>query len=161
MSMNPNERQFNHIIAYKVSKHELVVHTLPADHQHMIANTPVQVRRLLRAEHRTNARLGIGPLLVVCEATGGYEHHVLAEAAALGLAIHRAHGSRTRLFARFNGKMAKTDAIDARLIARYGLTPGGNLDRFPRHDAWVTCPRTGLPVPGRRRTATLRRPCRP
>lgn len=127
MSMNPNERQFNHVIAFEVSKANLVVHTLPADHQQTIANTPVQVRRLLKAEQRTNARLGIGPLLVVCEATGGYERYVLAEAAALGLAIHRAHGSRTRLFARYNGRHAKTDAIDARLIARYGLTPGLQL----------------------------------
>src|SRR5690606_25305761 len=49
--------------------------------------------------------------------------HVIEAAQQLGLAIHRAHGSRTRLFARFNGRLAKTDAIDARLIARYGLTP--------------------------------------
>lgn len=127
MSMNPNERQFNHIVAFEVSKANLVVHTLPGDHQQTIANTPGQVRRLLRAEQRANTRLGIGPLLVVCEATGGYERHILAEAAALGLSIHRAHGSRTRLFARFNGKLAKTDAIDAGLIARYGLTPGLQL----------------------------------
>lgn len=124
MIMNPNERQFNHIIAFEVSKDHLVVHTLPADCQQTIANTPAQVRRLLKAEQRANARLGIGPLLVVCEATGGYERHILAEASALGLCLHRAHGSRTRLFARFNGRQAKTDAIDARLIARYGLTPG-------------------------------------
>lgn len=68
---------------------------------------------------------------MVCEATGGYERHVLSEAVALGLAIHRAHGSRTRLFARFNGKVAKTDAIDARLIARYGQTPGLELYQPP------------------------------
>ena len=127
MSMNPNERQFNHVIAFEVSKANLVVHTLPADHQQTIANTSSQIRRLLKAEQRANTRLGIGPLLVVCEATGGYERYVLAEAAALGLATHRAHGSRTRLFARFNGRHAKTDAIDARLIARYGLTPGLQL----------------------------------
>lgn len=124
MSMNPTEPQFNHIVAFEVSKATLVVHTLPADRQQTIDNTPAAVRRLLRLEQRANHKLGIGPLLVVCEATGGYERHVLAEAAALGLCTHRAHGSRTRLFARFNGKTAKTDAIDARLIARYALTPG-------------------------------------
>jgi len=123
MIMPPTPTCFNHIVAFEVSKAELVVHTLPADRQQTIRNTPATVRRLLRAEQRTNSKLGLGSLLVVCEATGGYERHVLAEAAALGLAVHRAHGSRTRLFARFNGKLAKTDAIDARLIARYGLTP--------------------------------------
>jgi transposase len=123
MSMNPTEPQFNHIVAFEVSKAALVVHTLPADRQQSIDNTPTAVRRLLKAEQRANLRLGPGPMLVVCEATGGYERHVLEAAQALGIACHRAHGSRTRLFARFNGKAAKTDAIDARLIARYGLTP--------------------------------------
>lgn len=114
---------FNHIVAFEVSKAELVVHTLPADRQQRISNAPAAVRRLLKAEQRANSKLGLGPMLVVCEATGGYEHHVLDQASRLKLAVHRAHGSRTRLFARFNGKAAKTDAIDARLIARYGLTP--------------------------------------
>ena len=100
MSMNPTQSQFNHVIAFEVSKANLVVHTLPADRQQTIANTPGQVRRLLKAEQRANARLGIGPLLVVCEATGGYERHVLAQAGILGLATHRAHGSRTRHSAR-------------------------------------------------------------
>jgi transposase len=121
--MPPTPPRFNHIVAFEVSKAELVVHTLPADRQQTIANTPAAVRRLLKAEQRSNHELGPGPLLVVCEATGGYERHVLEAAHALGLATHRAHGSRTRLFARFNGKLAKTDKIDARLIARYGLTP--------------------------------------
>ena len=121
--MAPTASCFNHIVAFEVSKAELVVHTLPADRQQPIANTAAAVRRLLKAEQRQNHKLGLGPLLVVCEATGGYERHVLDAAQALGLALHRAHGSRTRLFARFNGFAAKTDAIDARLIARYGLTP--------------------------------------
>ncbi|HSP00007.1 MAG TPA: IS110 family transposase [Thioalkalivibrio sp.] len=121
--MPPTRTCFNHIVAFEVSKAQLVVHTLPADCQQGIDNTPAAVRRLLKAELRANARLGLGPMLVVCEATGGYERYVLEAAQVLGLAIHRAHGSRTRLFARFNGKLAKTDAIDARLIARYGLTP--------------------------------------
>jgi transposase len=124
MSMNPTTPQFNHIVAFEVSKHSLVVHTLPADRQQTIANTPAAVRRLLKAEQRYNQKQAIGTMLVVCEATGGYERHVLEAAAELGLPTHRAHGSRTRLFARFNGKAAKTDSIDARLIAQYGFTAG-------------------------------------
>jgi len=123
MIMPPTPTCFNHIVAFEVSKAELVVHTLQADCQQRIDNKAAAVRRLLKAEQRANARLGLGPMLIVCEATGGYERHVLEAAHLLGLATHRAHGSRTRLFARFNGKLAKTDAIDARLIARYGLTP--------------------------------------
>lgn len=124
MTMTPTASRFNHIVAFEVSKHQLVVHTLPSDRQQRIDNTAVSVRRRLKAEQRANRKLGLGPLLVVCEATGGYERHVLAAATELGLPSHRAHGSRTRLFARFNGKAAKTDTIDARLIAQYGLTAG-------------------------------------
>lgn len=123
MIMPPPPTYFKHVVAFEVGKAELVVHTLPADRQQRIGNTPTAVRRLLRAEQRDNHKLGLGPVLVVCEATGGYERHVLEAAQLLGLAVHRAHGSRTRLFARFHGHAAKTDAIDARLIARYGLTP--------------------------------------
>lgn len=129
--MPPTSTCFNHIVAFEVSKAELVVHTLPADRQQRLVNSAAAVRRLLKAEQRSNATLGLGPILVVCEATGGYEHHVLKAAQSLGLACHRAHGSRTRLFARFNGYRAKTDAIDARLIARYGLTPGLPLHTPP------------------------------
>ena len=57
---------------------QLVVHTLPADRQHAIANTPAAVRRVLKAEVKRNSRrAGSARMLVVCEATGGYERHVL------------------------------------------------------------------------------------
>lgn len=131
MSMTPTTSRFNHIVAFEVSKAELVVHTLPADTQQRIKNTSAAVRRLLEREVQRNLRLGPGAMLIVCEATGGYERHVLDAAAALGLNLHRAHGSRTRMFARFNGRRAKTDKIDARLIAQYGLTPGLELHRQP------------------------------
>ncbi len=114
--MNPTTPHFNRVIAFEVAKHTLVVHTLPEDRQRRIANTPGAVRRLLRAALERSQT----PLLVVCEATGGYEKHVLAEACALGLACHRAHGARVRHFAKFMGAAAKTDAIDGRMLALYG-----------------------------------------
>src|SRR6476620_8037965 len=72
-----------------------------------------------------------GSLLVVCEATGGYERHVIEGACALGLACHRAHGTRVRFFARYLGLAAKTDPIDARMLALYGRTQGLRLYRPP------------------------------
>lgn len=132
MSMSPTQPQFNHVVAFEVSKHELVVHILPADAGERIPNSKTAVRRLLKREHKRNQQHALGALLVVCEATGGYERHILAEAAALGLASHRAHGSRTRMFARYRGKRAKTDPIDARLLALYGRsTPDLQLHQPP------------------------------
>jgi transposase len=60
------------------------------------------------------------PRLIVLEATGGYEER-------LALALHDAHlpvaienPRRIRSFARAAGISAKTDRLDARIIARYG-----------------------------------------
>lgn len=111
---------FNHVVAFEVSKGQLVVHALPADEQCCIANRPQAVRRLLKAEIKRNRKDGHGPLLIVCEATGGYERHVLDAAIELGLAVHRAHGTRVRFFAHYLGRAAKTDPIDARMLAQYG-----------------------------------------
>ena len=45
----------------------------------------------------------------------------LRSAWELGVAVHKAHGSRVRYFARYLGLLAKTDPIDARVLALYGL----------------------------------------
>jgi transposase len=124
MTMSPTQTAFNHVVAFEVSKHELVVHELPSDTQCSIANEPKAVRRLLRAkikEHRSH----LDALLVVCEATGGYERHVLEACVELGLACHKAHGARVRHFAKYLGLIAKTDPIDARVLALYGLRTEG------------------------------------
>jgi transposase len=109
-----------HVVAFEVAKHQLVVQANPADRQHVIANAPAAVRRLLKAEARRNQRQGLGAMLVVCEATGGYERHVLDAAIALGIEVHLAHGSKVRHFARYKGRNAKSDPIDARMLAQYG-----------------------------------------
>lgn len=119
----------DHAVAFEVSKHQLVMHTLPPDRQRILPNTPAAARRALMAEAGHNRRAGLGSMLVVCEATGGYEHHVLAAAASLGIEAHRAHGSRVRHFAKYKGLKAKNDPIDARLIALYGLKTE-NLVRY-------------------------------
>jgi len=120
-----NRSPFNHVIAFEVSKETLVVHALPADEQCSVPNTPEAVRRLLKAEMKRNGREKLGSLLVVCEATGGYERHVLDAAIELGLSVHRAHGSRVRYFARYRGLIAKTDPIDARMLAEFGRETNG------------------------------------
>lgn len=77
-----------------------------------LANTPTAVRAYLRRVSQ--------PVLLVCEATGGYERSLVAEAHALGLAIHVANPRRVRDFARSLGRLEKTDPIDAGVIRRYG-----------------------------------------
>ena len=121
MTMNPALPAFNHVGVFEVAKDSLVIHVLPAGEQSVAANKPKAIRKTLLAEVRRNAKANLGPLLVVCEATGGYERHVLDLCVELGIPAHKAHGSRVRCFARYLGLVAKTDPIDARVLALYGL----------------------------------------
>jgi transposase len=68
--------------------------------------------------------------LMVCEATGGHERPALEAALALGLAAHRADAAKVKSFIRSLGGAAKTDAIDARWLARYGQERGAGLTRW-------------------------------
>jgi transposase len=60
------------------------------------------------------------PRLIVLEPTGGLETAVTAALAAAGLAVAVVNPAQVRHFARASGQRAKTDALDARLLARFG-----------------------------------------
>jgi transposase len=74
-----------------------------------------------------NSAAGIGKVLrhlqghpdirIVVEATGGYEDALLEACADAGLWVSRVNPRQARDFARATGELAKTDAIDARLLA--------------------------------------------
>jgi len=61
----------------------------------------------------------IRPRLIVLEATGGYQRAVVAALAAAGLPVVVANPRQVRDFARGLGILAKTDAIDAMVLARF------------------------------------------
>lgn len=57
---------------------------------------------------------------VVVEATGGYERAIVAELAAADLPVVVVNPRQVRDFARATGQLAKTDAIDAEVLAQFG-----------------------------------------
>ena len=59
------------------------------------------------------------PLLIVMEATGGLEIDVVSSLAAAGLPVSVVNPTRVREFAKAIGQYAKTDRIDAQLIAHF------------------------------------------
>lgn len=59
-------------------------------------------------------------VIVVLEATGGYEQPLLAALEAQGVMYHRSNPARARNFARAIGVIGKTDKVDARCLARMG-----------------------------------------
>jgi transposase len=66
------------------------------------------------------ARLkALRPALVVLEATGGIELPLVGALAAVGLPVVVVNPRQTREFARATGRLAKTDAIDAQVLAQF------------------------------------------
>lgn len=61
----------------------------------------------------------LSPVLVAVEATGGYETVVAASLAAAGLPVVVVNPAQVRAFAQALGRRAKTDPIDAGVIARF------------------------------------------
>jgi transposase len=59
------------------------------------------------------------PRLVVLEATGGYETAVTAALVAVGVAVAVVNPRQVRDFARATGQLAKSDALDARVLALF------------------------------------------
>ncbi len=59
------------------------------------------------------------PTLIVCEATGGYEQLAVTAPAAAGLPIVVANPRQVRDFAKGTGQLAKTDALDAAILALF------------------------------------------
>jgi transposase len=63
-----------------------------------------------------------GVELVVLEASGGVESALVSELVEAGIPVAVVNPTRVRAFARAAGQLAKTDPIDARVIARFGAT---------------------------------------
>jgi transposase len=62
------------------------------------------------------------PSLIVLEATGGYETTVAAELQSKGFPVAVVNPRHIRDFARSTGTLAKTDMLDAKIIARFAAT---------------------------------------
>ncbi len=61
----------------------------------------------------------LAPALVVCEATGGWERALVAALHAAALPVAVVNPRQARDFARSTGKLAKTDTLDAAMLAHF------------------------------------------
>lgn len=75
------------------------------------------------------------PRLVVLEATGGYEREAVAAMAAAHLPVVVVNPKHVRDFARATGRLAKTDALDAAVIAAFAQTIKPEIRPLPDADA--------------------------
>ena len=75
----------------------------------------------------------LGPALVVLEATGGYEFEAACARQAAGLAVAVVNPRMARDFARAMGALAKTDALDAHMLAAFARV----LHQHPERERFV------------------------
>jgi transposase len=66
---------------------------------------------------------------VILEATGGLETPVASALAAAGIAVAIVNPRQVRDFARATGRLAKTDRLDAEVLARFGEAVRPEHDR--------------------------------
>ena len=100
-------------IGIDVSKAALDVAAHPGAEAWQESNTEAGIDAV---RHRLQA---LSPELIVVEATGGYENAVVASLGAAGLPIVVVNPRQVRDFAKAVGKLAKTDRIDAHILALF------------------------------------------
>ena len=100
-------------VGIDVSKAQLDVALGDNEGTFSIANDEHGIRELLK-------RLTPGADLVILEATGGLEVAVAGALATAGIAVAVVNPRQVREFARATGRLAKTDRLDAQVLARFG-----------------------------------------
>lgn len=79
---------------------------------------------------------GLGPVRVLLEPSGGFEQAALDAMAASGLWVCRIDARRVRAFAHSTGKFAKTDALDAGVLAHMVEVLGDGLKPHASQEPW-------------------------
>ena len=116
-----------HVVGCDVGARDIVVFDSLSVTTYRVANAPAAL-----AEWASSLP---ADSFVVCEATGGYETGLLDAVFAAGLQAHRADARKVKAFIRSLGTIAKTDALDAQALARYGREREADLPRWrPRED---------------------------
>lgn len=103
-------------IGIDVAKATLAIWVRPLGEGWTVANTPAGHRQLCRQLAQWSVQR------VVLEATGGYEGAVLSALTAAGVPVARINPLRARGFAIACGQLAKTDPIDAAVLAHMAQT---------------------------------------
>lgn len=100
-------------VGLDVSKHHLDLASVPAGPPRRVPHTDEGIATLV-------ADLGQRrPALIVLEATGGYETEVATALALAGLPVALINPRQVRDFAKALGRLAKTDALDADVLALF------------------------------------------
>jgi transposase len=112
-------------VGIDVSKDRLDVHLRPTSEAFAVPRDGAGLATLC------DRLKGLAPALVALEATGGYETIVAAALAGAGLPVVVVNPAQVRSFARALGKRAKTDPIDAAVIAHFAEATAPEVRPLP------------------------------
>ena len=123
-------------VGIDVAKDELVIAERPSGRTWSVPNAPAALTKL------ATELAQLTPVRVVLEATGGYERAAVAALHAAAVPVVVANPRQVRHFARSLGQLAKTDALDAAVLAQFAeavaLPVRAPLDAATQElDGWV------------------------
>ena len=104
------------IIGIDVSKHKLDMYLNTLDQHQSIDNNEKSIRQFIKQLTKQD-----GNVLIVMENTGGYERLAQTLFSKAEHGVHVAHATRVYYFAKQKGYFAKTDKIDAKILAQYAV----------------------------------------
>jgi transposase len=100
-------------IGIDVSKAKLDAALRPGNESFSVADNPCGIAVLIKQLKKLSVSR------IMLEASGGYEIAAAGELAATGLPVAVVSPRQVRDFARATGRLAKTDAIDTRVLAHF------------------------------------------
>jgi transposase len=127
-TVSPTPEQQIHV-GIDVSKRTLDVCLLPEEESFTLANDQEGVEELLFRLQK------VAPKLVVLEATGRYERLPATSIASAGIAVAVVNPRQARDFAKAMGRLAKTDKIDAFVLARLARAVEPSPSALPNAEA--------------------------
>ena len=110
---NVNVPAHAHYIGVDVAKATLDAHRFPQNTSKQFTNTPEGWKQFLQWIKDEP------PTLVLCEATGGYEKNFVITLADADVPFRVVNPARVRDFAKSHGILAKTDTLDAKVLAKF------------------------------------------
>ena len=139
-------------VGIDVAKAQLDVALGPKGERFAVANDERGISALLKRLEPAD--------LVIIEATGGLEVPVASALATAGIGVAVVNPRQVRDFARATGQLAKTDALDAQVLVRFGAAVNERCrTRRPRRSKlWSTAAANWLRCSRRKRTAGPTRP---
>jgi len=108
-----SEKLLQSFVGIDVSKASLDVRIEPPDESLHLAYDEAGVAQIVRR------LVEVAPTLIVLEATGGLETRLASELAAQGLPVAIVNPRQVRDFAKASGQLAKTDRVDAVVLAAF------------------------------------------